>query len=176
MKKLLFSLLLTVIVMTGCTTEHKPEVFIQPELDSIMMEAVKSHPKDDIFQLVFFPLANKQYFYISCSPGHYYSEYVDDCFEKNGKLFYYYAHKGSWKDYLLNVPKEFSCLDSLKHFSDFSNADVCYDHESYRKCYMILSKEKYKELESPFAILEIDDTCRERVFKSMGYILLKSSL
>ena len=177
MRKLLFSLPFAVIAICSCTTERKPEVFIQPELDSIMMEAVYSHPKDDIFQLVFFSLANKQYFYISCSPGHYYSEYVDECFEKEGKLFYYYAHKGSWKDSLLNVPRELSCLDTLKNYNDFTNADVCYDHESYRKCFMVLSKEKYKELASPFAILEIDDTCRENVFKSMGgYIAKKFSL
>lgn len=174
MRKLLFALAIAIIAICSCTTERKPEVFIQPELDSIMMEAVKSHPKDDIFQLVFFPLADKQFFYISCSPGHYYSEYVDDCFEKDGKLFYYYAHKGSWKDSLLNVPKEFSCLDTLKHYCDFSNADVCYDHESYRKCFMILSKEKYKELESPFAIFEIDDTCNEQVFKSIGGRIFKN--
>ncbi len=174
MRKLLFALAIAIIAICSCTTERKSEVFIQPELDSIMMEAVKSHPKDDIFQLVFFPLADKQFFYISCSPGHYYSEYVDDCFEKDGKLFYYYAHKGSWKDSLLNVPKEFSCLDTLKHYCDFSNADVCYDHESYRKCFMILSKEKYKELESPFAIFEIDDTCNEQVFKSIGGRIFKN--
>ena len=42
---------------------------------------------------------------------------------------------------------------------------------------MIFSKEKYKELESPFAVFEIDDTCNEQVFKSMGgHIAKKFSL
>jgi len=173
MRKLLFSLPFAVIAICSCTTERKPEVFIQPESDSIMMEAVYSHPKDDIFQLVFFSLANKQYFYISCSPGHYYSEYVDDCFEKEGKLFYYYAHKGSWKDSLLNVPKEFSCLDTLKHYRDFSNADVNYDHESYRKCFMILSKDKCKEVEDPFMTLKQMDYSAIQTIEALGGVVKK---
>ena len=95
------------------------------------------------------------------------------CFEKEGKLFYYYAHKGSWKDSLLNVPKEFSCLDTLKHYRDFSNADVNYDHESYRKCFMILSKDKCKEVEDPFMTLKQMDYSAIQTIEALGGVVKK---
>lgn len=173
MRKILFSLAIAIVAICSCSTERKPEVFIQPELDSIMQEAVKSHPKDDIFRLIFFPLDNKQYFYICCSPGHYYSKQLDDCFEKDGKLFTCFGLKGSWKDSLIVIPKELSCLDTLKHYSDFSNADVNYDHESYRKCFMILSKDKCKEVEDPFMTLKQMDYSAIQTIEALGGVVKK---
>ncbi len=153
MRKLLFSLPFAVIAICSCTTERKPEVFIQPELDSILTVFVRERATvrdiggDSIHQLIFFTFEGKQFFCLMSSNREYHSKYMNDCFEKNGKLITYYSMDGAVGDSLIRIPKECSCIDSLKRYMNWDNApDMCYDYRHDIRYYMILSKGKYQKV------------------------------
>lgn len=144
MKKIFYIILYTLLIYfsTGC---RKLNNYIQPGLDSIITEYIKTNPYDSIYQVCFYKFCNKQFFSIRCSGTEYDSRFNDICFEKNNKIIVAYSINASLMDSLINIPLAKQCCDALKKYVDWNDDALRdYDKDDHLQTYRILNANQYR--------------------------------
>lgn len=139
MKKFLNPLLITVIAIIGCQNSYhkKDELYIEKSLDSVISNYITDHLNSNIYAIMFYHVANKQYVEISSSYDYYNKDFVDGCFMKNGKIIVYCSFNNGFADSLMYIPKSVQCMDSLK---SYRTSIGCRDVDFKTKFYRIINK------------------------------------
>lgn len=143
MKSLLINLI-SIIIVCSCINCGKTNIFIEPELDSVLTKFIQEYPDDSIYTLTFYNYNNKQFLNIQCSDIYYDGNFIDGCFEKNGKIIIYCSINKSWQDSLINIPASLQCKDSLAKYCDWNTINIYYDRPLAIKQFRIISKKEFK--------------------------------